>query len=494
MKSTAHPPKRKRKTGRTDQRNGRSAKSGHGGILQDDDRYRVVYLPLREVHPSPENDEIYGVIERDDQMENLIDSVRRKGLEEPLLLTADKFILSGHRRFYAVKTLGWDQVPVRIRSDILRAGNTTFHKELIEYNPQRVKRAASLLKEALLRQPSRNTFDALEEHARASLEVDAEFMAVGGRKYVEPISDKRQCFLTAVQNVINELRGYWPLSIRQIHYRLLNNPPLKMQPKRSQFGAEHYRYRNNDESYGALVRLLTSARYHGDVDMFCIDDPTRPQKTYAGFDNLSRFLQQEVDNFLCGFHRDRQQGQTRHIEVFGEKATLKAMIDKACRRYYVPYSLGRGFCSIPVWRDIARRFHDSGRERMTLIIISDYDPEGLELADDAIRSLSQLWQIPVDGHRIAVTPEQIEELGLSDDFNPAKDTSSRFRAFVERTGGPRTWEVESLEPDYLVEQIEAAIEANMDMDVYERVVEQEEQDCEELADIRREIASELRLS
>lgn len=127
---------------------------------------------------------------------------------------------------------------------------------------------------------------------------------------------------------------------------------------------------------------------------------------------------------------------------------------------------------------------------MTLIIVSDYDPEGLELADDAIRSLP-LHGVPVDGHRIAVTREQIEELDLAADFNPAKDTSSRFKTFVERTGDTKTWEVEALPPEYLIEQIKAAIEANMDMEIYKRICDQEEKDCEELCHIREEIAGQM---
>ena len=126
-----------------------------------------------------------------------------------------------------------------------------------------------------------------------------------------------------------------------------------------------------------------------------------------------------------------------------------------------------------------------------MIIISDYDPEGLSLADDAIRSLGQLHDIPIDGHRIAVTREQIEELGLAEDFNPAKVTSTRYNEFVKRTGSDQTWECEALPPDYLVKQLEAAIEANMDMEVYEAVCEQEEEDCEELCRIRGEIAEQL---
>ena len=112
------------------------------------------------------------------------------------------------------------------------------------------------------------------------------------------------------------------------------------------------------------------------------------------------------------------------------------------------------------------------------------------MADDAIRSL-ELHGVPIDGHRIAVTRDQIDELGLAEDFNPAKDTSSRYAAFVERTGGTKTWEVEALPPEYLVQQIKAAIEANMDMEVYERVCEQEEDNCAELCRIREQIASQL---
>ena len=83
--------------------------------------------------------------------------------------------------------------------------------------------------------------------------------------------------------------------------------------------------------------------------MTCIDDPTRPQRTWGGFDSVVQFVQQEVDGFLVGYHRDRQQDQPRHIEVFAEKNTLYRIVERVCAEFYVPFSIGRGFCSIPVW-------------------------------------------------------------------------------------------------------------------------------------------------
>ena len=128
---------------------------------------------------------------------------------------------------------------------------------------------------------------------------------------------------------------------------------------------------------------------------------------------------------------------------------------------------------------------------MTLIIVSDYDPEGFELADDAIRSLRDLWDIPIEGHRIAVTRDQIDELDLASDFNPAKDTSKNYDKFVDRTGGDESWECEALSPDYLIDQVKAAIESNMNMDIYNQIDEDEQADCDHLWEVKQSIAEEL---
>lgn len=454
------------------------------------DRYKVHFVPIDSIKPSPENDEIYGEIVPDNAMKNLIESIKENDLGDPLLITQDRYILSGHRRYYALNRLHYKKVPVMI-SPICRKGNKEYHRHLVAFNPQRTKTVASLLKETLLRDnDGESTYAAIQERREASMSVDADFMTVIGDKTITPISDRRMEFLEAVQQVIKDLDNFLPVSIRQIHYRLLNNPPLKQTPERSIKDREHYRYKNDKSSYNSLVDLLKSARYSGQVSMSCIDDPTRPQKTYGGFDSALQFVEQSVRRFLVGFHRNRQQGQPRHIEVFAEKSTLYKLMEKACSQYYVPFTIGRGFCSIPVWRDIARRFSASGKERMTLIIVSDYDPEGLELADDAVRSL-ELHGVPVDGHRIAVNRSQIDEFGLAEDFNPAKTESRNLNAFIEKTGDTQTWEVESLPPDYIVEQVGAAIEANMDMEVYEDLCEQEREDCEELCQIKKELAGQM---
>ncbi len=456
-------------------------------------KYRVTMVPICKISPSPENDDLYGEIQADEQIGSLIASIRKRGLEEPIILTADNYILSGHRRFYAVSEfLHWKEVPCRYCSDVSRDGNDTYHADLAEYNPQRIKSVGSLLKEALLRDSSSDdTFDAIRDYEEASTCVNVDFMAVAGCKLVRDVSAKKQAFLVAVQRVIESLQKYWPLSIRQIHYNLLNDPPYISTPKRSIRASEYYRYCNDRKSYNALVGLLKSARYRGHVPMHVIDDPTRPQLTHSGWTNASEFVNQEIENFLVGYHRDRQQDQPRHIEIFCEKNTVYGMLSRVANEYYVPLTAGRGFCSVPVWRNMAARFRASGKEAMTLIVVSDHDPEGLELADDAIRSLRDLWKLPVEGHRVAVNREQIEELNLAEDCNPAKATSSQYQKFVERTGSSKTWELESLPPDYLVSQVKAAVEASMNRYILNSVVEQERDDADSLWQIKQTIAGSM---
>jgi hypothetical protein len=444
------------------------------------------------IKPSPENDGLYGKIEFDDAFSALWNSINDRGLEEPLILTADGYILSGHRRFEACRSLGMSTIPCRIKHDIRREGNPGYLRELIAYNPQRVKNAGSILREAILRDSA-----TLEDTQAAIKRVNGthyateppDYMEVDGHKDVGTIGPTRQAFLAAVQNVVDSLRAYWPLTIRQIHYQLLNDPPLKQTPKRSKFTAEKYRYRNDKSSYDSLAEICTPARYLGKIPWRAIDDPTRTFDYEKGYRSVSEFMTQEIELFLLGYNRDKQHSQPIHIEVLVEKNTLLNIVQPVCREYYVPMTSGRGFAGPSIWRKMAARFCESEKDSMVLLIVSDYDPEGFELADDAIRSLRDLWGIPIEGHRVAVTEEQIQAQGLYNDPNPAKEESPRYQSFVERTGGESTWECEALDPEYLRNQLRSAIKANMNMEIFRAEQEQEERDTHEIHRVRQEIAS-----
>ncbi|SRR6266540_39782 len=388
-------------------------------------RYAVELVPLRQIKPSPENEEIYGPInfDTDTELQGIVDSIKRLGLEEPLILTADNYILSGHRRFVAVQHLGWVQVPVRF-AKVRRSKSTDYHRLLAQYNPQRVKSVAALLSEEFLKsETSLSDGDFRARHYEKG-KVEAEFIKVQGSKLIDPIGERQEEFLAAAIDVINRLESFWPLSVRQIHYKLLNNPPLTQVTKDR---SERWRYRNDKSSYNKLSGLLVSARYEGHVSLDVLDDPTRISQDYefGTWDSTAQFIKEETKGFLSGYQRHRLEGQRNHVELLIEKNTLLNVVKPVADRFMLPYNVNRGYGNPSLWRKMENRFLDSNAKRFILLTISDHDPEGFDLIDDATRSLRDLHDVPVEVVRVGLTIQQIEQQGAPPNF--AKETSSRFK-------------------------------------------------------------------
>jgi hypothetical protein len=456
--------------------------------------YNVIFLPIGNIKPSPENDDLYGVIELDAAMNTLIESIMSYGLANPLILTRDGYLLSGHRRFFACKQIGMEEVPCMINMNVARTGNDDFHRDLAAYNSNREKGVATLLKETLLTKTKASSSHTLAIAKREQVNaIDAEFMKpVKGCKSIKTISPGRMPFLKAAIKVIDELKQYWPLSVRQVHYNILNDPPLKLVVKRSKSNdPEARRYKNDHASYKSLVALLKEARYGLLLPMACLDDPTRISRTWEVYNTVGEFVTEQTESFLTGFCMNLQRDQPHHIEVVAEKNTLVNIISPVCGEYHVPLSTTRGFGSVPCWDKISKRFKASGKDQLVIVIISDYDPEGLELANDAVRTLRDIFGLPVKYLRVGVTREQVDELGLVEDSNPGKVESKHLESFIETTGSDKTWECEALPPEYLRKALRVALESAMDTEILNRTEEAEVEACAEIDEIRLKFAAEL---
>jgi hypothetical protein len=67
----------------------------------------VRVFELGQIFPSPENDEIYGAISQDDpEIIELARSIKAHGVQDPLIISRDGFIISGHRRWIAARLAG----------------------------------------------------------------------------------------------------------------------------------------------------------------------------------------------------------------------------------------------------------------------------------------------------------------------------------------------------------------------------------------------------
>jgi|TARA_R110002012_G_scaffold311199_2_gene520545 hypothetical protein len=73
---------------------------------------KIQKISVNELKPHPMNETIYG--KSDSLDEDLLFSISNHGLQEPLTITQDKVIISGHRRLRIIKQLGWDIVDCRV--------------------------------------------------------------------------------------------------------------------------------------------------------------------------------------------------------------------------------------------------------------------------------------------------------------------------------------------------------------------------------------------
>jgi hypothetical protein len=227
----------------------------------------IQQLPIDQVRPSLENERLYRPVDpHDPENVTLVASVRAQGVLEPLIVTLDGWIASGHRRHAAARLAGLTTVPCRIVPIRKDKHHDRFMRLLRDCNRQRVKTFDEKLREEIVSTSPTQAYQSLIEHRQEQSALHVETLALRGRKTRAALSSAKGPFLEAVQTIIKERKPFWPLSDRQIHYALLSAPPLIHASKPGSV------YANTLPSYKALVDLPTRARLAGLIPMHVIQD------------------------------------------------------------------------------------------------------------------------------------------------------------------------------------------------------------------------------
>ncbi len=436
---------------------------------------RVCRRRVDRIQPSPENAELYRPVDpHDPDVQALAESIREHGVREPLVITEDGYILSGHRRWTAARLAGLTYVPCRIVPT--RYGDCDSDEVirlLREHNRQRVKSLDEILREEIVSADPDVAYGALLAHRREKSDM-SEFcphtVQLTGRRGRWGISRRKQAMLNAVLEVIEERRPYWPLSDRQIHYVLLNKPPLRNSARSDS------RYANDRNSYGDLCDLLTRARLAGLIPWQAIADETRPTTRWRCYANAQDFIREELDGLFSGYVRNLQGSQPSHIEIVAEKLTVRTIIESVASRYGLPVTIGRGYCSITPRYEMARRFRRSGKDSLTILALSDFDPDGENITESLARSMRDDFGIdnlvPI---KVALTGQQVKELGLQPQMQ-AKEGSSQYRKFTSQHGTD-VYELEAVEPNMLQGLLTEAIESVLEVEAWNAEVDAEREDA-----------------
>lgn len=445
----------------------------------------IELVPLAAIRPSPENNKLYRPVDpRDPEIVALAQSIRLHGIREPLVATLDGYIISGHRRHVAAKLAGLREVPCR-REPISREDDPDgFIVLLREHNRQRIKSFDEQVREEAIGVDPEESYRVLVQERQAKSDLsgfDGTLIEIRDAKKRSVISQAKVRMLAAAINVIEQKRAYWPLSVRAVHYGMLNDPPLR------HTGKPGSTYTNNRNCYKDLCDLLTRARMVGAVSWETIADENRPFSSWNVHKNCGGFIRQELDGFCKGYYRDLQQSQRNHIELVAEKLTIRSIVEPVASEFCIPTTIGRGFCSSPPRREMYQRFKKSGREKLIILAISDHDPDGVEIGHSFARSMrDDFGAIDILPVKVALTAEQVHERRLPPSMD-AKKSSSNFKRFA-KSHGLKAYELEALPPEDLANLLRDAIWSVMDVEAFNHEVEKEKEEAAKLDAFRRTTA------
>jgi hypothetical protein len=445
----------------------------------------ILQMRLDELRPACINDQIYKPVDRrDPAVQSLADDIRRTKYIDPILITEDKVIISGHRRRVACQILGMEIVPVEIFP--ITSDEPQFEDLLVSANNQRVKTTDEMLREECVRYCPEESHRRLIEHRKSRSDVDGvETIKIVGMKRRCKIGKAKGAMLEAMLQVLRDNRDFLPLTLRRVHYLLVSRPQFLRNVGKPVQYLHKGKWRNNVycndlDSYKDLSNLLTRARHEGIVPWSWIHDPTRPVTAWDCHANVQEFTQEQLKNFLANYQRDYLQSQPNQIELIGEKLTLDGVIRPVVAQYGIRITTGRGYSSYTVLKQMAERFLKSGKQNLVTIFVSDFDPEGEDAPHAFVRCLRDDHGIPESRLvpvKIALTSDQVKdpELALTPQMK-VKKSSSRCKGFQERYGDD-VFEVEAVPPRKLQSILRAGIDSVLDLDAFNAEIDKEEEEA-----------------
>lgn len=316
-------------------------------------------------------------------------------------------------------------------------------------------------------------------------------------------------------DVFNAYRDYWPLSIRQLFYRLV---------------AEH-EYEKTEAGYSKLTQLISRARRAGYVPWDAVRDGglgrTVAPNFFDGADHFERSIRKAAENL----HLDRQRDQESVIELWCEAGGMVPILEGIADPYSARVNTGGGYDSVTAKHRLAERVRDRAALGLRTVIlhVGDFDGSGEDMCEvlrDDTRYMvvtqvfqgarrcwrgdgkdASLWQDAPwsdwldeamgepDEHagkiaewaldffaveRVALTGQQVIDRNV--ETAPPKRSDSRTTEFIERNyevvealGTENiSAQLEALTPPELEALISGAIEEQLDMDTYNAVLAEEE--------------------
>lgn len=447
---------------------------------------KVVMCDPAALRETPENFHVYRrPTDNDPAWLELRASIAVNGVQAPIEISTDRYVISGHRRRLAAQLEG-KQVPCIVTPVNMAALTEAERIKLLVSRNQgiRVKSdaeayleaAAAVDPEEAVREARRRRAEVFDKPKTCLTEVQIR----GGISRTDP-SGERAEFLRVVLAILAAKRAanFLPTSARHIHYALLSKGVRTSTRRNSQVygvvaaGLSDSAKAKARKSQGALLsKLLTDARSAGLIDASDLDDATRPTSEWMHNGCMGQYVDRELTGLFKNYFSPIHQEQPMHLELLVEKNTVFPLLRKhVAAKYRLPITSLRGYGSFPAARDVAARYAKSGKEKLVVIYVSDLDPEGLDMPASWKKYLKHDFGVEASVYRAAVTSDQVERHDLPPDTD-VKLSSTRAKRYIAEYG-EKCWELDGMPEALLINEVSRAVESILDMDALTGAMERE---------------------
>jgi len=289
-------------------------------------------------------------------------------------------------------------------------------------------------------------------------------------------TDTQKDKLHKVLDILEELKAYQPLTLRQVYYQMVGKGYIE----------------NTKSQYQMLSALIKWARIEGYIPWEIIEDRVRAFHDFSGWETKEDFIGQELKGFLAGYRRDLLQTQEKYLETWIEKDALSSLFSKVCMGYTVPVVVCRGFSSVSFLNDFKERLARKAGKAPVMLYFGDFDPSGVEMLEAMKITLGEeLGVEDITFKRIALLRGDISTYNLPHSPFALKKTDTRARKHIARYGELAV-ELDALRPDILERKIKDAIEGEIDAGAFNKELRRANLELRKLKEIKAKTEAFIR--
>lgn len=268
--------------------------------------------------------------------------------------------------------------------------------------------------------------------------------------------------LMQIQQIVQAYMGQKiKLTNRQLYYQLVSEGTIP----------------NADKIYRRICKFLTDARYAGFIDWKAIEDRGRIPEKHSEWESITEL----IDSAIYSYRLPRWRDQDNYIELYCEKQAMESVLKPIADEYHIYFGYNKGYSSASTMYELADRIKEKIQEGKETIILylGDHDPSGLDMVRDMKDRIGEFLtcgdmyvEPDFEVIQLALNMKQIKQYDPPP--NPAKITDPRAKWYISKYG-EKSWELDALKPEVLIQVAEDGILEYLDIDKYNAWIELEKE-------------------